>query len=220
MVRTVQITGIAVGRTTPISLGAYLGNVKIAGITQARILHTHSSALSMHALAAHSHAASGHALAAHSHALSGHALANHSHDMFAAITSGLAFDASQALVLSGGTLRISGPTGGAPPTSGDSAGTPAGGIDGVGAGVPAAGIDGVTGGIATGAAVDAAQSMWAYTVDSNGRYVLAATHPIARHIVLKPHGDAGPRIELGDAIVAPDILEITYLLQLNSGGIF
>ena len=208
MVRTVQITGLAAGRTTAISLGAWLGNVRVGVISQTRILHRHSSALSMHALAAHSHALSGHALAAHSHALSGHALAAHSHDMFAAITSGVAFDTSQGLVLSAGTLRISGPTGGVPDTNAIVAGTPAGGIDGV------------SGGTATGQAVDPALSMWNYTVDSSGRYVAAATHPASRHAVLKAHGDAGPRIELGDAIVAPDILEITVLMQLASGGIF
>ena len=139
--------------------------------------------------------------------------------MFAAITSGLAFDASQALVLSGGTLRISGPTGGAPPTSGDSAGTPAGGIDGVGAGVPAAGIDGVTGGTMTGGGLEG-KSITVYVVDSSGSYVLAATAPATRHIVNRFPGDAGPRVELGDAILATDILEITTLLQNESGGVF
>jgi len=196
MVRTVQITGIAAGRTTPLSLGAFLGPVRVGVLTRARILHRHSTAISMHALAAHSHA------------LSGHALAAHSHNMFAAIASTVAFDPSQALVLSAGTLRISGATGGVPDTTADLAGTPAGGIDGV------------SGGVATGAAVDAAMSMWAYTIDSSGRYVAEATHPAARHAVLKPPGAAGPRVEFGDVIVAPDIIEITLLMQANSGGIF
>ncbi len=220
MVQTIAVTGIAQARTTPISLGAYLGARERLGIiTAVRLIKNSFLTPSMHALAAHSHALSGHALANHSHAASGHVLADNSHNMYNAITVSPAFDQDAVLSVAAGVLQSSDPGGGVPPTSGVTGGTPAGGIDGVGAGVPAAGIDGVTGGTMTGGGLEG-KSITVYVVDSSGSYVLAATAPATRHIVNRFPGDAGPRVELGDAILATDILEITTLLQNESGGVF
>jgi len=62
--------------------------------------------------------------------------------------------------------------------------------------------------------------MQAYAIDSNGRQVAAGTHPAANHAVLKPHGYAGPRIELGNVLRTDDILELTFLMQYETAAVF
>ena len=138
-----------------------------------------------------------------SHALSMHALAAHSH-AFTGTTHAIAsaaWDTRYALMVSAGNLQGSHATAMAhfPAAVGE--------ISGVGAGTPAG-------------RAQMGQTMTAYTIDSYGRYVAAGTHPAANHAVLKAHGAAGPRIELGNALRNTDILEITVLLQAASGGIF
>lgn len=203
MVQVAHVTGIASARTVPISLGAYVGRGRVAVLTAARQIINRTHALSIHALAVHSHAFSGNALAVHSHAFSGHNIA---------VTGATAWDTRLALMLSRGDLFTS------------SAGAKnfpmrTGGINGVTGGTPAGGINGVTGGTAT-ARAQMGNTRTLYTIDSRGRYVAAATHPAANHAVLKLHGSAGPRIELGNAIQNTDILEVVYLVQGQSGGIF
>lgn len=203
-VQVIHVTGVASARTTGISLGAFLGRRRIAIITRVRQVLDRSHAVSIHALAVHSHAFSGHALANHSHAFSGHAQA---------VASGHAWVTGVALMLSNGLLFVS--------DAGSGLALPlvTGGINGVTGGTPAGGINGVTGGTAT-ARAQMGATLTTYTIDSNGRYVAAATHPAANHAVLKPHGAAGPRIELGNALRNTDLLEIACLLQNISGGIF
>ena len=191
MVRTIHVTGIASTRTTAISLGTYLGRGRVAVLTAARQILSRSHALSMHA---QSHAFSGHA---HSHAFSGHAIAIGS----------AAWDTRYALMISAGALE------GSFATAMGNFPEPTGGINGV---TQTGGINAV---VPTGRP-QMGHSLTAYTIDSYGRYVVAATHPAANHAVLKAHGAAGPRIELGNALRNTDILEITALLQGESGGIF
>jgi hypothetical protein len=198
MVQVVHVTGIASAATTPISLGTYIGRGRVATLTATRQIINRTHALSLHALAAHSHAYSGHA---HSHAFSGHAQA---------APSGHAWNTGLALMLSNNLLFTSdGGTGFALPVV-------TGGINGV---VNTGGINGVTGGTAT-ARAQMGNTRTLYTIDSYGRYVAAGTHPAANHAVLKLHGAAGPRIELGNALQNTDILEIVYLEQALSGGVF
>jgi len=196
MVQTLEVTGIAAGRTTAISLGAHLGpRERLVVVSSVRLIKNRFVGWSMHALAAHSHAFSGHALAAHDHG------------MFAAIASGPNFDTDSGMQLVVGALSISDASGGVPDTDEASGGTPDGAITGVTGGTMGGGnLEGI--------------SITAYTVDSLGRYVLAATHPASGHFVSRLPGTAGPRVELGDAIQATDVLEITALLQKNSAGVF
>ena len=191
-VQVVHVTGIAAARTTGISLGVFMGRRRIGVLTRVRQVLDRSHALSIHALAVHSHAFSGHAQA---------------------VASAHVWDTGVALMLSNGLLFVS--------DAGSGLALPVvtGGINGVTGGTPAGGINGVTGGTAT-ARAQMGETLTVYTVDSMGRYVAAGTHPAANHAVLKPHGAAGPRVELGNALRNTDILEIACLLQDMSGGIF
>lgn len=209
MVQTFQITGVASAAATAISLGGFIGRSRIAVLTALRLTMRRS-----YALAAHSHAYSGHALAAHSHAFSGHALAAHSHTSFTPRASNVAFATPRALMHSAGSIVTSGAHGALIPTTGNLAGTPAGGIAGLTAGTPAGGINGVGGGVVLGT------TNTGYTIDSNGRYVAEVTHPAAVHANLKPHGAAGPRIEIGNAVRAGDLVQITALMLSEAGGVF
>ena len=138
-----------------------------------------------------SHALSLHALAAHSHLFSGHAVAVGS----AAWNTNLALMVSNSLLFGSNATAM-----GAFP-------------------LPTGGINGVSGGTPT-ARAQMGHSLTAYVVDSMGRYVLETEHPVAGHSNLKPHGAAGPRIELGNVLRNTDILEITTLLQAERAGIF
>lgn len=116
------------------------------------------------------------------------ALAAHSHGSFTVRASNVAFASVRGLAFSAGSLLTSTAHGAYPVT----------------ANVVNAAVPGVT--------------TTAYTVDSNGRYVLAATHPATLHAVLKPHGSAGPRIEIGDAVRAGDIIQISAMTLTEMGG--
>lgn len=211
MVQTFQITGVASAAATAISLGGFIGRSRIAVLTALRVTMRRS-----YALAAHSHAYSGHALAAHSHAYSGHALAAHSHTSFLVRASNVAWLAAggRGLQYSNGSLVTSTAHGALIPTVAAIGGTPAGGINGIVAGTPAGGINGVGGGVVLGT------TNTGYTIDSNGRYVAEVTHPAAVHANLKPHGAAGPRIEIGNAVRAGDLVQITALMLSEAGGVF
>lgn len=201
MVQTVHVTGIASARTTGISMGGWLGRGRVAVITAIRQIMDRSHAQSIHALSIH--ALSLHALSIH--ALSMHALSMHN----IAVTGATAWDTRLAIMISRGTLATS--SAGAknfPMRTGVATGV-----------VTIANPTGAATGAAT-ARAQMGQTMTNYTIDSYGRYVAAATHPAANHAVLKGHGAAGPRIELGNALRNTDILEITTLMQAHSGGVF
>lgn len=186
MVQTFQLSGLAAVANAGLSLGAFIGQERVAVLTAIRHIMRRS-----------------YSLAAHSHGFTGNALAAHSHNAFAAACIGASNNAAaHKLMWSAGLIVTSIAHGAVPWTNGVTGGTPAGVLGGV------------TGGVNMGI------TSTARTVDSNGRYVAEATHPAVGHVVLKHHGAAGPRIELGDAIRAGDILQITVLMLAQSGGIF
>lgn len=202
MVQVVHVTGIASAVTTPISLGTYIGRGRVAVLTAVRQVINRAHALSMHALAVHTHVLSMHALAPHTHVWSGHNIA----------VTGAAAPGIRAITLSRGNLFTS--SAGVknfPMRTGANAAITGGTATGANAAI--------TGGTAT-ARAQMGSTRIVYTIDSMGRYVVAATHPAAAHAVLKAHGAAGPRIELGTALQNTDILEIVCLMQTQSGGIF
>lgn len=133
--------------------------------------------------------------AAHSHAASGH---THSHTAFLFARSNVAYSTVRAAMHSAGSMVTSG----------------------------AGGVNPVTQIITTTPKINSATenrygiTSTGYTIDSNGRYVDTTTHPATLHANLKPHGSAGPRIEIGDAVRAGDLIQVVALMLSESGGVF
>jgi len=209
MVRTVHVTGIASAVTTAISLGAYVGaRSRIAVLVAARQILYGSQALSVHP---HRHTFSAHP---HRHTFSAHP---HRHTFSAhdqAIASA-AFHTGHMLMVNAGALEGSDATamGTFPAQVGTVHHSNVTGTvhhSNVAGTVHHSNVTGLRHGA----------TMTNYTIDSSGRLVAAGTHPAADHAVLKLHGTGGPRIELGNVLRNNDILELTFLMRSETGGVF